>query len=235
VDTPDPGITVSGEYTSFAWALTLPPYSIPTDGSTIWVGIDGQVVAHPVYNQYREDVAAAFPNFVNSRGAVGYYTFDTTKLSNGSHTISWLVADNGGRSQEIGSRAFQVRNAPPPNSQKTQTSSPQPAAGGVMLRQGFDQNQAMQTLSPGSQGDYSIQMEQLGRIELQVGATDGYQLVNGQRRPLPIGSSIKDGSFYWLAGLGFLGDFHLVLSRADSTEVRVNVKIVPKTYNPINQ
>jgi hypothetical protein len=232
IDTPNPDATVSGEYTSFAWALTQPPYSIPSNGSTIWVGIDGQLVAHPVYNGYRPDVAAAFPNFINSPGAVGSYTFDTTKLANGTHTISWLVTDNGGRSQEIGSNAFQVRNTESGSSGKSE--QPAPISGGAWLRRGFDPNRSPETLSPSQQGDYFIQMEQLGRIELQLGAADGHQLVNGQRRPLPIGSSLNEGTFYWQAGLGFLGQFHLVFLRTDSTEVRADVKIVPKTYSPAN-
>jgi hypothetical protein len=78
-------------------------------------------------------------------------------------------------------------------------------------------------------------MEQLGRIEVQLGAVDGYQLVKDQRRPLPIGSSIKDGTFYWQAGVGFLGQFHLVLVKADGSQVRLDVKVVPKTYSPVTQ
>ncbi|HEY7335597.1 MAG TPA: putative Ig domain-containing protein [Bryobacteraceae bacterium] len=236
IDTPAPCAAVSGQLTSFAWALTQPPYSIPADGSTIWVGLDGQVVGHPVYNQFREDVAAAFPDFVNSRGAVGYYQLDTGKLANGVHTISWVVADNGGRSAEIGSRAFQVRNGGAANSRKSLTPPPAPASsGGILLRRGFDPNQQPETLTPNQQGDFSLQMEQLGRIEVQLGAVDGYQLVKDQRRPLPIGSSIKDGTFYWQAGVGFLGRFHLVLVRADGSEARLDVNVVPKTYSPAAQ
>ena len=236
IDTPAPSAAVSGQLTSFAWALTQPPYSIPTDGSTIWVGLDGQVVGHPVYNQFREDVAAAFPNFNNSRGAVGYYQLDTAKLANGVHTISWVVADNGGRSAEIGSRAFQVQNGAAANSRKSQAApAPSSSSGGVLVRRGFDPNQQPDTLVPNEQGNYSLQMEQLGRIEVQLGAVDGYQLVKDQRRPLPIGSSIKDGTFYWQAGVGFLGQFHLVLVKADGSQVRLDVKVVPKTYSPVTQ
>jgi hypothetical protein len=236
IDTPAPSAAVSGQLTSFAWALTQPPYSIPTDGSTIWVGLDGQVVGHPVYNQFREDVAAAFPNFVNSRGAVGYYQLDTAKLANGVHTISWVVADNGGRSAEIGSRAFQVQNGGAANSRKSQAPPiPPSSSGGVLVRRGLDPNQQPDTLVPNEQGNYSLQMEQLGRIEVQLGAVDGYQLVKDQRRPLPIGSSIKDGTFYWQAGVGFLGQFHLVLVRADGSEARLDMNVVPKTYSPVTQ
>src|SRR5262249_21170438 len=106
-----------------------------------------------------------------------------------------------------------------------------PTAGASLLR-GFDPNRLPETISANQNGEYSIGMEQLGRIELNVGAVEGYQLVGGQHRPLPVGSSIEDGIFYWQAGLGFLGDFHLFLQRADSTLVSVKVTIVPKTYSP---
>jgi hypothetical protein len=110
IDTPVQGGTVSGTIVNFGWALTPPGKMIPTDGSTIWVFIDNVRVGHPVYNQYRVDIATLFPNYANSNGAVGYYYIDTTQLANGLHTISWLVADNEGAASGIGSRYFTVQN-----------------------------------------------------------------------------------------------------------------------------
>jgi hypothetical protein len=54
--------------------------------------VDGAPLGHPTYNQYRSDVASAFPNYANSQGAIGFAYLDTTKLANGMHTISWLVS-----------------------------------------------------------------------------------------------------------------------------------------------
>ena len=48
--------------------------------------------------------------YANSNGAVGYYYIDTTTLTNGIHTIGWLVYDNAGRGAGIGSRFFWVQN-----------------------------------------------------------------------------------------------------------------------------
>ena len=101
---------MSGVITSFGWALTPPGGFIPTNGSTISVLIDGVSVGHPVYNQYRSDIATLFPGYANSAGAVGYRTIDTRTLSNGMHTISWTVTDSLGRSDGIGSRYFWVQN-----------------------------------------------------------------------------------------------------------------------------
>jgi hypothetical protein len=110
IDTPVQGGTVSGTIVNFGWALTPPGKMIPTDGSTIWVFIDNLRVGHPVYNQYRLDIATLFPNYANSGGAVGYYYIDTTQLANGLHTISWSVTDNEGSGSGIGSRYFTVQN-----------------------------------------------------------------------------------------------------------------------------
>ena len=101
----------------------------------------------------------------------------------------------------------------------------------VMLLRSYDLNRRPETLRPDQQGAYSFEMEQLDRIELRLGAVDGYQMVNGERRPLPVGSSIKDGSFYWQLGPAFLGDFHLVLLQAGSVPVQVNVKVVAQSYS----
>ena len=111
IDTPAQGATISGTaYVNFGWALTQSGYNIPIDGSTITVMVDGVAVGHPTYNQYRSDIATVFPGLANSNGAVGYFYLDTTKLTNGTHTISWVVSDNQGRNDGIGSRYFTVEN-----------------------------------------------------------------------------------------------------------------------------
>jgi hypothetical protein len=110
IDTPDLGDTVSGTIVNFGWALTPAPGGIPSDGSTIDVIVDGQSVGHPVYGIFRADIADLFPGYVNTNGAVGYYVFDTTTLTNGLHTIAWVVRDDQGRAEGIGSRYFRVFN-----------------------------------------------------------------------------------------------------------------------------
>ena len=98
VDTPNPGDTVSGSsFVNFGWALTQNPFIIPMDGSTITVTVDGVPLGHPTYNQYRVDISTAFPGLANSGGPVGYFFIDTTQLTDGIHTIAWLVYDNAGR------------------------------------------------------------------------------------------------------------------------------------------
>ena len=110
IDTPAQGATVSGTIISFGWALTPPPFMIPVDGSTIGIYIDGVFRGRPTYNNYRPDIAALFPGYANSTGAVGYFPLDTRTLSNGVHTIAWVVRDSDGHVSGIGSRYFTVAN-----------------------------------------------------------------------------------------------------------------------------
>lgn len=118
IDTPEQGATVSGIHVNFGWALTPQPKAIPIDGSTITVFVDGIAVGHPTYNHFRPDIAAIFPGLENSNGAVGVFHLDTTTLSDGLHTIAWVVTDNAGVSEGIGSRYFVVQNGGAATSRK---------------------------------------------------------------------------------------------------------------------
>ena len=220
LDTPGQGGTASGNaFVNFGWALTQNPNKIPIDGSTISVVIDGQVVGHPTYNNFRSDIAALFPGFMNSGGAVGFFYFDTTTLASGVHTISWNVFDNAGHGDGIGSRYFNVFNS------GNSSSMEQPLPTVAALK-----NKPVTEPRPQGAVLNSVEIEQLALLELPLNATTGYQLVNVERRPLPIGSSLKRGVFYWQPGPGFLGEFHLVFERNDSPDAHVRVKIKPKSY-----
>jgi hypothetical protein len=110
IDTPAQGATVSGVVINFGWALTPGRKTIPIDGSTIDVLLDGVSIGHPTYNQFRADIAGLFPGYANTGGAVGFLAFDSTLLANGLHTIVWVVRDDGGAVQGVGSRFFTVSN-----------------------------------------------------------------------------------------------------------------------------
>jgi hypothetical protein len=86
------------------------PNSIPIDGSTINVWVDGLLLGHPVYNNYRADIATLFPGYANSNGAVGVFSLDTTGYANGVHTIEWSATDTAGNTDGIGSRYFTIQN-----------------------------------------------------------------------------------------------------------------------------
>jgi hypothetical protein len=113
IDTPGQGAVVCGNaYVNFGWALTQNGKDVPADSSTISVFIDNVAVGHPGLRSARSDITAAFPSLVTNH-AVGGYVFDTTQLTNGVHTIFWIVSDSGGQSDGIGSRFFTVSNPNP--------------------------------------------------------------------------------------------------------------------------
>ncbi len=211
IDTPGQGETVSGSaYVNFGWALTQNPNIVPIDGSTLTVYVDGQIMGHPAYNQYRADIANFFPGLANSNGATGFFFIDTTTLGNGVHTISWVVYDNKGRGDGIGSRYFTVLNSA--NGLATPEAEPEVAP------------------IAGSSETIDLETEELERIELEVGSRRGYLLVRGERRPLPVGSNLARGKFYWQPGPGFLGDYRIVFERAGTTDLTLRLTIHPKRF-----
>jgi len=112
IDTPaQGGMASGGDYINYGWVLTPQPNTIPMDGSTIRVYVDGVELGTPVYDLYREDIASLFPGYANSGGAVGYFSLDTTRYENGTHIIHWIAEDDAGNSDGIGSRYFEIRNA----------------------------------------------------------------------------------------------------------------------------
>jgi alpha-tubulin suppressor-like RCC1 family protein len=220
IDTPGQGETISGNnYINFGWALTPgQAFMIPINGSTISIVIDGVPVGSPTYNQFRSDIASLFPGYTNSQGAVGYLFVDTTKMTDGVHSISWNVFDNAMRGEGLGSRYFSVANGGPANVPEAET---------------LDSALVQQVKLPETDEDgvYSVDVEEMERIELNVGATAGYSLVNGANEALPVGSTLKRGVFYWQLGPGFLGEHWLVLVRPDGQQVAVRVRIRPKTFS----
>ena len=111
IDTPEQGgVATGGAFVNFGWALTPLPKTIPTDGSSITVLVDGVPVGTADYNHARPDIAGLFPGLNNTNGAIGFRVLDTTALTNGTHTIVWVVSDNQGAAEGIGSRFFTVSN-----------------------------------------------------------------------------------------------------------------------------
>jgi len=217
IDTPGQGGTASGSaFINFGWALTQNPYFIATDGSTLTVQVDGVPVGRPTYNQFRSDLATIFPGLANSTGAVGFYYIDTTLLANGVHTLAWVVYDNAGRGDGIGSRYFTVFNSGDGGSVAVEGTRP------VFLSR--DRKEAV------ADGVRKIHIEELDHIELDLGAASGHLLLNGERRPLPIGSTLVNGVFYWQPGPGFLGTFQLNFERPGLPDATVVVMIHPKRF-----
>jgi len=150
---------------------------------------------------------------MNSAGAVGFFYIDTTLLATGVHTISWNVFDNANNGDGIGSRYFNVFNS-----------------NGASVAWPEEPIEA-RTIAASKKRSPPVEIEELGMVELPLGAIRGYLLANGEHRSLPIGSSLKRGVFYWQPGPGFLGEYNLVFESSDGAEVPVRVKIVPKRFS----
>ncbi len=111
IEAPSSGQTISGSgFVISGWVLTPQPNTIPTDGSTIEIRVDGVPIGNPTYNIYQPSIATIFPGYNNSDGAGFYLSFDTTDYENGTHTIAAIVTDNAGNTQGIGSNFFTISN-----------------------------------------------------------------------------------------------------------------------------
>jgi PKD repeat protein len=250
IDQPGPGETASGtSYYNFGWALTPLPKTIPKDGSTICVWIDGVKLGHPVYNQYRRDIADAYTEYNNSQGAVGYYLVDTTKYENGIHTIGWTVADDQGREDGIGSRYFSIDNFEAENMLQDNflpmlIDSSRPTENlkiGIReIKKGFSL-QAVSERKRDVAGVREIVIEELEPMKIVLNS-DGIQglIYRGwegdadKQRNLPIGSTLdnKEGVFSWIPTPGFIGTYSLNFVAENGSDrsdpVQIKVTVVPK-------
>jgi hypothetical protein len=226
IDRPAAGATMSGVFPNFGWALARPGRMIPTNGSTIWAWVDGVPVGHPVYNLCRasivagkctDDIARLFPGYANSNGAIGYRLLDTTKLTNGLHTISWSVKDDAGNSEGIGSRYFRVLNGPSPAGLAKDVSlsadlgarvDPGAARAAVVSAAvGYDAAATMQRVVDGT-----VRMPQADRVTVQVASEANasvYRLEGGTLEPLPVGATYDAAThrLAWQPGPAFLGRY----------------------------
>ncbi len=256
IDTPVQGGTTSGSgFINWGWVLTPTPNKIPIDGSTINVYIDGVNIGHPTYNIYRPDIASLFPNYANSNGAAGCLYLDTTKYPDGVHTIQWIVVDNAGNIDGIGSRYFTVQNnyyglTPAAASSlpglgrhtgKIPSSSRHKEKVGELLPvKGDIPRHTIQELAlmPEEKEMNELIIKELDRVEIKLGENDseilGYLLYRDELKKLPIGSTLdaKTGTFYWSPGPGFLGRYSLVFVLTDpdgwSFKKSVVIEIVPR-------
>jgi len=257
IDTPTQGGTASGKsYVNWGWALTPKPNTINTSGSTIDVIVDGVIKGHPTYNIKRDDIVSLFPNYNNTNGAVGYYYLDTTKYSDGTHTIAWSVKDNVGNADGIGSRFFTIQNTSSLSSQME--NEPDPIAGNfqwtdqikaipadetgpVWSRKGYNDKTPFESIRTVKRAKARVFIREDERVEIKLKEnpepglfTQGFQVVGDQLKPLPIGSTLdkEKAIFYWQPSAGFVGDYEFVFISTGSTGAKkqkeVQVKILPK-------
>ncbi len=232
IDTPGQGgVASGGSFRNHGWVLTPLPNSVPTDGSTINVYVDGVYLGHPVYNNYREDIASLFPGYANSNGAHGYFDFDTAVYENGVHTIQWTVEDSAGNTDGIGSRYFVIQNTHGARSMEhgkaNREDGNQVAEGGVV---GFVRGYGKDAVFERVDGGMVIEVRELERVVVSLGlrGVDGYQVVGDGLRRLPVGSTLdrEGGIFYWQPGVGFVGNYHLLFIKKGKKGKVVKRKLI---------
>ena len=76
-----------------------------------------------------------------------------------------------------------------------------------------------------------MEVEEMDLIQVPLGATSGYMVANGQRQPLPIGSTLQGGVFYWQLAPVFLGEYDMVFERPGAGPTLLRVVVRPKTYS----
>jgi hypothetical protein len=96
--------------------------TIPSNG--VQVSIDSGPLQPVVYGDARTDIAGAFAGFSNSAAAGGHFIVDWSTLTNGAHTIGWLIADDCNRVDGVGSRFFNVTTGTNPLAGQTEGVGP---------------------------------------------------------------------------------------------------------------
>jgi hypothetical protein len=245
IDTPEQGGQVSGTVNNFGWVLSPGNRRAdPTGGGSVTVLIDGIAVGSPTGWTTRSDLTSLFPasEYAGVNRALGVYTFDSSRFTNGVHTIVWAVTDNQGNSEGIGSRFFTISNGPgltldgaasagaasvtaeatvaPPVTLETEVAATVRDASPIRARRTFNLKAPYKRVSPDADGQATIQGEELDRIELQLGPGPhaGYLRVGNKLSPLPIGSRLDEstGAFTWQPGAAFVGTYDFVFVRSES-------------------
>jgi hypothetical protein len=143
------------------------------------------------------------------------------------HTISWNVFDNHGRGDGIGSRYFNVFNNGGVAVPEQTALAPMPAQAAIFRGR---ENRNAQRLEPDGNGVLKVDVQELEWIEVDLGASDGCLLVSGEKRALPVGSTLKEGVFYWQVGPGFLGNYEFVFERPHLLDLKLRVTIESKQF-----
>jgi hypothetical protein len=231
IDTPGVGGDASGP--NFGWALTPKVNGVATckiQSNGVQFSIDSGPLQPVIYGDFRADIATAFPGYSNTAAAGGHNVFDWTTLTNGVHTIGWLVTDDCNRTDGIGSRFFNVTTGTSliagvtpvaAASGAAQTESQEP----ITVARGHGELPAIVT---GESGSRIVEIKQGERIEMRLprGFESASQLVNGgQVRDLPVGATwdASSGIFSWEPAPGFLGGYRLVFSNGSE---RISVRVV---------
>ncbi len=189
-------------------------------------------------------------------GKEGRVTLDTTGYQNGLHAIAWTLCDGRGGERVLDHRIFEVNNrvSPPANTptfryprsifQVDPSDVPLDYINPVGIQVGYRKDGMFRTAAPGDSGRIVINLSELERLEIRLKLPrkelkkqktfyEGYQLIGGELRKLPVGSTLDmvKGVFSWQPGPGFVGEYQLVFienrvkGEAKKKHVTINIGI----------
>ena len=225
IDTPDQGATVSGAvYHNFGWVLSRAPALAHPPAGTVTVMVDGVPAGSPEGWVSRADLTALFPaaTYPGVTNALGVATLNTTALTNGLHTIAWVVTASDGQAAGIGSRYFTVQNAGAAIEEAAVRSADVEALpldrAAITARRGYDLAAAFGPVAAGSTGRATLHGEEMDRFEIALGAPREGTTIAGYLRTtdgfaaLPAGATLDGatGAFTWQPGVGFLHEYDFV-------------------------
>ncbi len=104
----------------------------------------------------------------------------------------------------------------------------------IRIVKGYKEKTVPREVSPDSRGVIKIHMNQLERIQLNLGSQGdtenrAFQVVGDRLTALPIGSTFDKGKgiFYWQVGPGFIGNYEFLFLDSKACK-RVKITIAPK-------
>ena len=103
------------------------------------------------------------------------------------------------------------------------------------MKKGYGRNIQSKIIQADEENIFRIEIGEIERIELQLSNVKaGYMLAGNRIYPLPLGSTLdtKNGTFSWIPGLGFYGNYRLVFlvkdQNGDLSRIEILVNIVSK-------
>ncbi len=232
IDTPAQGAVVSGVVNNFGWVLAPGSRRAdPPGGGTVTVLVDGVALGSPSGWTSRSDLTSVFlaGSYAGLDTAGAVFSLDTRTLADGLHTISWIVTDNLGSANGVGSRFFSVFNGSSLRAgvlaADRESSAVEDSGRAVLGRRGFDLDAPLTLYQPVADGLIVVHIHELDRIELHTGAANGYLVSGGRLAPLPAGARLAaDGTFTWQPAAGFVGAYDFVFD-PDGAPLRVRVVV----------
>jgi hypothetical protein len=112
----------------------------------------------------------------------------------------------------------------------------------VEVTKAASEDQTLETIFPEWSGEIRIRTRETEQVELRLASQfddsmatyEGYVVVDGRMRPLPVGSSlnVNTGTFKWQPGPGFIGHYEFVFLRTSEngtkTRIPVDLRITPR-------